>query len=394
MATTHTAHAGSSDAILVFRSAALGDYILATPALTALRQAFPGARIVLLTTQAAQQAQRDKVAKYAGGEKQVPWVALTMPHLVDEVISIPDVQSLGGLKRGRAILQDRKFSRAVLLLDPAAPWLGRIKKLVMIWALLGPVPVLGWRGRGSLNGDRAALKARGVLRHHVHGPLQFMQELRPPREYAESEVRFDLRPPQTDTAWAADWLASHAPAGERTQWVAVAPGSIQPHKQWPIERFLALCRNLADRVPNAAFIVVGTPADSALGERLQASLGSARCFVLAGQSSIAQSAALLARVDLLVGNDGGAMHLGDAMGAKVVSIVPGLEYPDSIEPWHNRHRAVRHPVPCAPCYSFTHCPQGHNRCMAELPVAVVQARCEEALNEASDRPPTMPALPS
>jgi heptosyltransferase-2 len=383
-----------SENILIFRSAALGDYILATPALTALRQTFPGARIVLLTTQAAQKAQRDKVAKYAGGEKQVPWVALTMPHLVDEVISVPDVQSLDGLKRGRAILKGRKFSRAVLLLDPAAPWLGRIKKLVMIWALLGPVPVLGWRGRGSLNGDRAALKAQGVLRHHVHGPLQFMQELQPPRAYAEADVRFDLRPPQTDIAWASEWLASHAPAGERTRWVAVAPGSIQPHKQWPVENFLALCGNLADRVPDIAFIVLGTPADSALGARIQTSLGTERCFVLAGQSSIAQSAALLARVDLLVGNDGGAMHLGDAMGAKVVSIVPGLEYPDSIEPWHNRHRAVRHPVPCAPCYSFTHCPQGHNRCMAELPLAAVQARCEEALREALDRPPTIPALSS
>ncbi|PUE29124.1 hypothetical protein B9Z39_03355 [Limnohabitans sp. JirII-29] len=375
-----------SENILIFRSAALGDYILATPALTALRQTFPGARIVLLTTQAAQKAQRDKVAKYAGGEKQVPWVALTMPHLVDEVVSVPDVQSLDGLKRVRAILKGRKFSRAVLLLDPAAPWLGRIKKFVMIWALLGPLPVLGWRGWGSLNGDRAALKAQGVLRHHVHGPLQFLQELQPPRAYTEADVRFDLRPSQTDIAWASEWLASHAPAGERTRWVAVAPGSIQPHKQWPIENFLALCWNLADRVPDIAFIVLGTPVDSALGARIQASLGTERCFVLAGQSSIAQSAALLARVDLLVGNDGGAMHLGDAMGAKVVSIIPGLEYPDSIEPWHNRHRAVRHPVPCAPCYSFTHCPKIHNRCMVELPLAAVQERCEEALKEALDRP--------
>jgi heptosyltransferase-2 len=380
--------------ILIFRSAALGDYILATPALTALRQTFPGARIVLLTTQAAQKAQRDKVAKYAGGEKQVPWVALTMPHLVDEVISVPDVQSLEGLKRGRAALKGRTFSRAVLLLDPAAPWLGRMKKLVMLWALLGPVPVLGWRGKGSLNGDRAALKAQGVLCHHVHGPLQFMRELRPPRAYTDADVRFDLRPPPADSTWACEWLASHAPAGARTRWIAVAPGSIQPHKQWPIENFVTLCSQLLERVPDAAFVVVGTPADAALGERLQAALGAARCFVLAGRSSIAQSAALLARMDLLVGNDGGAMHLGDAMGAKVVSIVPGLEYPDSIEPWHNRHRAVRHPVPCAPCYSFTHCPQGHNRCMADLPVAAVQASCEKALLEASNQPPTIAALSS
>lgn len=370
-----------STSILVFRSAALGDYILATPALAALREQFPGERIVLMTTQAAQKAQRQKVAAYAGGEKQVPWVALTMPHLVDEVISVPNVQSIDGLRAGRALLKGRRFSRAVLLLDPAAPWMGRFKKLLMMWALLGPVPVLGWRGRGSLNGDRARLKAEGVLRHHVHGPLHFLEELSPPRRYADADVRFDLRPAPSDQDWARDWLAEHAPFGAETRWIAVAPGSIQPHKQWPIAQYQALCQRLADEHPKAAFVVIGGPSDAALGQQLQQTVGAQRCVIAAGRSSIAQSAALLARVDLLVGNDGGAMHLGDAMGAKVVSIVPGLEYPDSIEPWHNRHRAIRHPVPCAPCYSFTHCPQGHNRCMTELPLEPVAAQCHLALAE-------------
>jgi ADP-heptose:LPS heptosyltransferase len=369
-------------AILVFRSAALGDYILATPALAELRRTFPAARIVLLTTQAAQKAQREKVAAYSGGEKQVPWVALTMPHLVDEVISVPNVQSLEGLRVGRAALKGRRFTRAVLLLDPAAPWMGRLKKLVMLWALLGPVPVLGWRGRGSLNGDRAALKAAQVLRHHVHGPLQFMRELQPPRVYADSDIRFDLRPTSADQEWAARWTEVNAPFGSATRWIAVAPGSIQPHKQWPIEKFKDLCVRLAAEHTSAAFVVVGGPSDAALGKQLEEAIGAQRCFIVAGQSSIGQSAALLGRVDLLVGNDGGAMHLGDAMGAKVVSIVPGLEYPDSIEPWHNRNRAVRHAVSCAPCYSFTHCPEGHNRCMVDLPLDAVAAQCGAALEEA------------
>ena len=73
------------------------------------------------------------------------------------------------------------------------------------------------------------------------------------------------------------------------------------------------------------------------------------------------------------------MHLADAVGATVVSIVPGLEFPDSIEPWHNIDRAIRHPVPCAPCYSFTCCPEGHNRCMKELSIAAVLRQVRRAL---------------
>ena len=113
-------------------------------------------------------------------------------------------------------------------------------------------------------------------------------------------------------------------------------------------------------------------------DRIQA-VNPDRILSLAGGSSIAQSAALFARCDLVVGNDGGAMHLADAMGARVVSIVPGLEFPESIEPWHNQDRAVRHPVECAPCYSFTYCPVGHNRCMIDLPIERVVEQCLRAL---------------
>ena len=384
--------------VLIFRSAALGDFILAAPALAQIRRHYPGRCLILLTTTSADKTQRAKVENYAGRvpslQDGLPWTVMATPHLIDETLVVPDLASVGGIRLARDELQQHKFECGLMLLDPCSPWPGRLKKWMMMKLVTRGAPILGWRARGSLNGNREGLRAAGLLRHHVHGPMQFMQEMRPPRAYTDWDIRFDLRPQQADREWALQWLASHAPAGKRTRWVAVAPGSIQPHKQWPIENFLALCGSLADRFPDIAFIVLGTPADSALGARLQASLGTKRCFVLAGQSSIAQSAALLARVDLLVGNDGGAMHLGDAMGAKVVSIVPGLEYPDSIEPWHNRHRAVRHPVSCAPCYSFTHCPQGHDRCMAELPVAAVQARCEEALTEALDRPPAIPTLSS
>ena len=69
---------------------------------------------------------------------------------------------------------------------------------------------------------------------------------------------------------------------------------------------------------------------------------------------------------LLIGNDGGAMHLGDAMGSKVISIVPEVEYPDSIEPWHNKDLAIRLPIECSPCYSIMHCPQGHQPCMSDI----------------------------
>jgi heptosyltransferase-2 len=354
----------------------LGDFVMSVPALEKLREAFPGRRIVLITIQTTQKKTQQLVASYSGGSSSMPWVNLVIPHLVDDVVVLESLSSWQDVRLLRERIGGYSFEAGVLMVEPCTPWLSRIKKLLLLhWVLLG-VPLYGWRGRGSLNVNRANLKVSGLLKHHVHGPLQFLAELTPPRIYADGDLKFDLRPGAAAVTWAQAWLEKRELVGRRL--VALAPGAIQSHKQWPKESFQALLRRLLSQYADVAVLVVGTPNDRPLGELLCAE-APARVFNVAGESSIAESAALLAHVLLLVGNDGGAMHLGDAMGCKVVSIVPGIEYPDSIEPWHNKELAVRWPVDCAPCYSFTSCPQGHQRCMRELPVDLVWSQCQKVL---------------
>lgn len=366
--------------ILIFRSSALGDFILATPALAEVRRQFPGRRLILLTTISADETQRDKVAAYAGGalthQSYLPWTGMATPHLIDETLVISNLASFGGIRLAKQKLQRYKFECALMLLDPCSPWPGRIKKWMMLKLVTRGAPIFGWRSRGSFNGNRERLRAAGLLGHHVHGPMQFLREMRPSRVKADAEIRFDLRPDVPALEWANAWVEQHSRA---RRLVAVAPGSIQPHKRWPIDRFEMLCLSILVQYLDVVIVVIGTPGDTELGEHLRA-LNPERVHNLAGKTSITQSAALLACTSLLVGNDGGAIHLGDAMGARVVSIVPGLEYPNSIEPWNNRNRAVRHTVSCAPCYSFAYCPEGHNNCMRELPVEQVLHQCNLALN--------------
>jgi heptosyltransferase II len=363
-------------AVVVFRSAALGDFILACPALRLMRRAFPDTKIVLVTTQSASREQRKRVARYAGTTSSIPWVDLARPHLVDDVVVIEDVKSIAGLAAARRQLRNYRIDCCVLLLEPATPWMSRLKKIGLMFLLAGPVPQYGWRGPGYFFRDKARLYRRGLLQHHVQSAMQFVDELPTKRYRPAKEVIFDLRPGETANIWADMWIRDHALLERRL--IAVVPGSIQPHKRWPTEKFQRLCEMLLTDDPNAVLIVLGTALDAKIGVDI-ARHDPNRVINLAGETSIAQSAALLARCALVVGNDGGAMHLGDAMGARVVSIVPGLEYPDSIEPWNNKSLAVRHPVECAPCYSFLNCPLGHNKCMVELPVADVLANSRAAL---------------
>lgn len=361
-------------AILVYRTAALGDYIFATPAIAEVRRQFPAHQIILLTTQTSNKVQRAKVSVYSGGASSVPWVDLTVPHLVDEYFVLADIH-LSSLLQMRRRLIPFDFEVAIMMIDPVSHWRGRLKKLVLLKFVAGWVPVLGWRAPGWFAGKPTQLREQGILMHHILGAFQFLREMSPPREPDATKITFDLRPDADAEQWASQWRADNL---QTQRLVALAPGSIQPHKRWPSEKFAELTKALLLRFADIKIIVMGTLGDKALGDVL-AAIDPGRVANLAGVTSIAQSAALLKHTTLLVGNDGGAMHLGNAMGTRVIALIPGIEYPDSIEPWNNKDLAIRHAVSCAPCYNMFSCPLGHNACMKDIPVAAVLKNCMRVL---------------
>lgn len=361
--------------VVVLRPAGLGDFIMSTPAFVQLRARFPRATITLVTMHSQDPGQAAKVQAYAGSRHAAPWIDLIRPHALDDVRVIPAVRSLRTLRAARLLVADIRPDLVVHMFDPGTPYRRRAMRLAFMAVLFGPVVQIGWRQRGQIHSGRIPA-TDPHLGHHVQGPLQFLRELDHRTTLSDADVVFDIRPGRAAEQWAEQWLAARALAGKRL--IAIAPGAIHDHKQWPLDHFAALIRGLMAQADDAHFVIVGTGKDRALADTL-ASVAPGRIHDLCGTSSIAQSAAIFRWCALVVGNDGGAMHLADAMGASAVSIVPGLEFPESIEPWHNRDRAVRHPVPCAPCYSFTFCPQGHRRCMLDLPVARVLDQCLRAL---------------
>jgi len=358
--------------VLVLRTAALGDFIMSLPALRAIRADFDGAELSLLT---ASGSERDKVAQYAKmGE--APWVELARPHLISDVIVLPRLSDARAMFALRERLRDAQFKAAIILCERGTPYRSRLKKWLLLKFLVGSVRIYGWRAKGSLDRSPESLERRGLLGHHVDGMFQYRRELFPDRKAEEDEIAFDIRPGDEAESWVVDWLSHTGWAGRCL--IGIGPGALQPHKRWPLGNFKDLVGRLLLKYPNAVFAIFGTKADWEVGEGLKG-LAPDRIANLAGQTTIAQSAALMGKMNLLVGNDGGAMHLGDAAGCKVVSIVPGIEYPNSIEPRQNIRLAVRQPVECAPCYNFVACPRGDNRCMTELSVEAVLENCEAAL---------------
>ena len=106
-------------------------------------------------------------------------------------------------------------------------------------------------------------------------------------------------------------------------------------------------------------VVVGTRAERPLGER--GARGARGSCNWCGETDLPGLVALLARAELLVSNDSGAMHVMAALGRPQVAIF-GSTSPAWTAPLNPRAAVVAGDEPCAPCFR-RRCRHGHYRCL-------------------------------
>lgn len=166
------------------------------------------------------------------------------------------------------------------------------------------------------------------------------------------------------------------PAGGKI--LALVPGggtSWGPHasyKHWPAERFAQVGDSLARR-HGAQVLVVGDQSEEPVCRRVAESMQN-KPRLAVQVPSLLLLAGLLRRCALVIGNDGGTLHLANAVGARTVSIfgpVDGSVY--GPYPARPIHRVVSLGLACRPCYRsfrFPPCPWD-NRCLKELGIEPV-----------------------
>jgi heptosyltransferase-2 len=144
--------------------------------------------------------------------------------------------------------------------------------------------------------------------------------------------------------------------------VALCPGSINSRaKRWPAERYAALADGLIDEL-SAQVLLIGSP------EEMDVSLDVRRRMrnnpiMMTGKTDLAQAAAVLSLVDLLVTNDTGPAHIASALGRPTL-VIFGPTNPLTTRPFSAAGEIVRQPPDCAPCM-LRDCPIDH-RCMTAI----------------------------
>jgi heptosyltransferase-2 len=156
--------------------------------------------------------------------------------------------------------------------------------------------------------------------------------------------------------------------------VVLAPGARWATKRWPW--FAQLAASLPHPV-----VVIGGLEDQAEAERIVAT-APGRIHNAAGDLSLSQSAAMIARSALVVSNDSVALHLAVALGRPVIAVVGPTGPAPGFAPLPPDGTIVAHPdLACRPCspHGHTRCPLGHHRCMRELEVEVVRAAVSQRM---------------
>ena len=341
--------------VLVIRLDAIGDLLLSEPALAVLRQRFPQARIDLVANPASAAVLRgnpniDHLIGY-----RAPWHAAWRGATVDwrlEAARLWGVTLALRRERYNVGFELRGDLRDILFMAAATPN-----------ALVGS----GVRGgRSLLDCDvsssplahqvelAAAIASLGE--DHAEIPRPHVYVTRVERE--EAEVL--LHP-------------------ERVTPIALHLGAGFASKCLPIEQFALVVNALQQQDLTRRFVVVGGSEEKSLVEELRQGVAT-EIVDLTGGLSLLQTAAVLERCRLFIGNDSAPMHLAAAAGTPVVTFF-GPSEPWKFHPYRVPYRLLEVDLECRPC-DYVHCiwPEPlRYQCMTRQSAEAIVAAAEELL---------------
>jgi lipopolysaccharide heptosyltransferase II len=334
----------SAPNILAVRFSSIGDVLLTTPLLRAIRRRYPDCGLTVLTKEA-----------YAPLVNRNPHVTRVIGLSGDRPLTSIAAELRANRYTHLLDLHDSLRSRALRILVPGA-WSSYPKHRL----------------------------ARAVL---IHTKRNIYRDPRPvPERYFSAARDLDVvpdgGPPELFSGRDAEdavaaWL-QRTDVPESVRMVALAPGAAHATKRWPLEHWRSLVQRLARE---CHVIVVGAVEDAPLGAEL-ARVAPDRVLNAAGQFGLQHTGVLLRRASAVVSGDTGVMHLASAVGTPVVALFGPTVQSFGFFPYTERARVVELPLGCRPCTSKggPRCPLGHHRCLRDIrPELVYEALCRSFL---------------
>jgi heptosyltransferase III len=286
--------------ILLVRTDKIGDVVLTTPAIAALRKKFPDAHIAALVSQTAFDA-----VKHNPHMNEV-WSL--DPALYSGVIGF--FRLISEIREGRyqaAVVFQTKFRVALAL------WLSRVRYRVG--------PLSKWWSFILYNLGRRQNRS-AVEMHEADYNIQLLKEFG--ISVADTREKTYLVVGEKEKAEAEKFFTEKS-INRKYKTVAIHPGMGGSALNWPESHYIALGRNLIKRYN---VVITGGPTEAALVERVMTAVAQDQSYLMdrpiltkyVNEGSLANFIAILDQCDGMVGPSTGPMHLAVGLGKKVVTI--------------------------------------------------------------------------
>lgn len=322
--------APSPQKILFVKLCCIGDIVFTTPALRALRSAFPSAHLTFLAASWVKEIVRQLPS--------VDEIMLFDAPLWDGRIVKKTIATMGLVSRLRAARFD------LLIVGH------RNRFFPLLGYLAGIRTRIGFeRGGGRLLTHAVSFRsevyeARRYL--DLLAPLGISWEDETPRLEISDDARREsvARLSAEGVEPGAMLVAVHAGGGEN-------PGTRMTIKRWDLRRYVEVCTTLLEETP-ASILLIGGQGDKELNDEIVRSLPqqARRVRNLAGRVPLGSIPGLLGTCRLVVGGDTGPVHLAAAVGTPTLYLF-GPSDPRLVAPHQPNVRWLWHRVACSPCYT-------------------------------------------
>jgi lipopolysaccharide heptosyltransferase II len=345
--------------VLVVRLDNLGDVLMTTPAIAAIRAGLPDVHLALLASRAGAAVARfvpeiDQIIEF-----EPPWMKASSA-CEDGALGSYEAQMIARLAAARfdAALIFTVCTQSAL---PAA-----------LLCRLAGIPLRLAHSRENPYGlltdwVSETDRLQDGMRHEVARQLALAGSV----GFHVADDRLRLQPATADFERAREELhACGVPSGQ--PYFVVHPGASAASRRYPAERFGIAAEAIARRSGCTA-VFTGDASEAPLVETARSAMAGGSSL-LVGKLGVGALAALIAESRLLIANNTGPAHIAAAMGTPVV-VLYALTNPQHT-PWKVRSRVLYHPVECRYCLKSV-CPEGHHDCLRKVkPETVVDAALE------------------
>jgi heptosyltransferase-1 len=304
--------------ILVIDFGQLGDVVLSLPALRAIREKFPQARIT--------------VAVGKPGAPVVDLSAYADATIVVDRVALRDGSRLLAVFRIGRIVREVRRAKFDFVID-----LHSLSETNLLGFLSGAPHRLYARRPGRSLDILANFHPKPPVednRPTKHAIDRYLDVLRPLGILDAPRVP-RLRTRAEDDA-AIEQMLRKEKGGTNVPLVGLFPGAGHPGRRWPLERFGELAERLA-RDDGVGIVIFAGPEERELVKEMRTLFP--RKTIIFDRLTIPQLAAALARLSVFVSNDTGPMHIATAVGTPVVALLD-RPTPNSFIPIEERHRVI------------------------------------------------------